>query len=63
MAADDPSSHNSALCYFATCGNVATVEAIGTYNALFGLEETVAMMLCERHAAIIEDVVVLVTTD
>jgi hypothetical protein len=45
------------------CDNVATVEAIRTYNAIFGLDEMVAMMLCERHAAIIEDVVVLVTTE
>jgi hypothetical protein len=59
----DPSSCDSARCYFAMCDNVATVEAIGTYNAIFGLDEMVAMMLCERHAAIIEDVVVLVTTE
>jgi hypothetical protein len=59
----DPSSYDTAPCYFSTCDSVATVEAIGTYHAIFGLDETVAMMLCARHATTIQDVVVLITTD
>jgi hypothetical protein len=57
----DDLAHETAPCYFSTCGDVGTVEAIGTYDALFGTSETVAMMLCERHAAILQDIVVLVT--
>jgi hypothetical protein len=63
MSAYEQSSYDSAPCYFATCDDVASVEAIGTYNAIFGTDETVAMMLCARHAETIQDVVVLVTTD
>ncbi|HYF10947.1 MAG TPA: hypothetical protein VEC09_01455 [Actinomycetota bacterium] len=59
----DPSSYETVPCYFSTCESAATVEAIGTYNAMFGLDETVAMMLCVRHASTIQDVVVLITTD
>jgi hypothetical protein len=58
----DPSSYEAVPCYFSTCDSAATVEAIGTYNAMFGPDETVAMMLCVRHASTIQDVVVLITT-
>ena len=50
-------------CYFSSCPNLGTIPAIGTYNAIFGLEETLAMALCDRHAVILNDVVVLVTTE
>jgi hypothetical protein len=57
-----PSHHKPDPCYFSTCENAGSIPAIGTYNAIFGLDETVAMLLCERHAAVLQDVVVLVTT-
>jgi len=63
MYQEDTSSDDSAPCFFPTCDAAATIEAIGTYNALFSLDETVAMMLCERHAKAVNDVVVLVTID
>jgi hypothetical protein len=40
-------------CYFASCRNPATVEAIGTYDSVFGLQETVALAVCERHHEIV----------
>jgi hypothetical protein len=63
MYAYEPAGDEPARCYFTTCTDVGTVEAIGTYNAVFGTRETIALMLCERHAARLQDVVVLVTTD
>ena len=42
-------------CYFATCLDPATVEAIGTYDGVSGVMETVALCLCERHAAAMRD--------
>jgi hypothetical protein len=43
-------------CYFARCPHRRTVEAIGTYDAVLGTSETVAMILCDRHADIRADV-------
>src|SRR5215212_2976872 len=48
--------------FLTCCTDAATVEAIGTYDEVFGIQETVAMMLCERHAAALRDVVVVVDT-
>jgi hypothetical protein len=59
----DPSGYDTAPCYFSTCDGVASVEAIATYNAVFGTDQTIAMMLCPHHAMTLQDVVVLVTTD
>ena len=63
MHEDDASSDGFSRCFLAPYNAAATIDAIGTYDALFGLDETVAMMLCERHAEAVEDVVVLVTID
>ena len=63
MSQDDASIDGFSPCFFAACNDAATVEAIGTYSALFGLDEVVAMWLCERHAVVVDDVVVLVTID
>jgi hypothetical protein len=49
-------------CYFATCRNPAMVEASGTYDSAFGLQETVALAVCERHAEALGDEVVLLQT-
>jgi hypothetical protein len=57
-----PSSDKPDQCYFSACRDPETIPAIGTYNAIFGLDETVAMVLCDHHAAVLQDVVVLVTT-
>jgi hypothetical protein len=37
-------------------------EAIGTYDEVFGLEETRVLELCERHAEALRDVVVVLET-
>jgi hypothetical protein len=49
-------------CYFATCGEPAAVEAIGTYDFACGVEQTIALVLCERHAESLRDEVILLTT-
>jgi hypothetical protein len=33
-------------CWFVTCGEPAAYEAIGAYNDVFGIDETVALVLC-----------------
>jgi hypothetical protein len=37
-------------CYFPECNDPPTVEAIVTYDCVFGVEQTVALALCRRHA-------------
>jgi hypothetical protein len=46
-------------CDFAECNDPPTVEAIGTYDGVFGIEETVALALCRRHADALRDDVLL----
>jgi hypothetical protein len=47
-------------CYFPECNDPPTVEAIVTYDCVFGVEQTVALALCRRHAdALGEELVVL----
>ena len=50
------------MCWFAPCQEPVLVEAIGTYEDVFGLEQTVPMALCDRHARIIQDNVVILRT-
>ncbi len=49
-------------CYVAACGDTAIVEAIGTYDGVFGIVETVAFALCERHAEALRNEVVVLAT-
>jgi hypothetical protein len=49
-------------CFFVSCSEPATVEAIGTYHGAVDLEETVALVLCERHALALQDGLVLLQT-
>jgi hypothetical protein len=49
-------------CWFFDCPQPAILEAIGRYEDLFGVEETVPMFLCEQHAATLRDHVVLLAT-
>jgi hypothetical protein len=49
-------------CYFATCDEPAAVEAIGTYDGVFGLDETVPLVLCDRHASLLRDHVIVLST-
>jgi hypothetical protein len=35
------------------------VEGIGTYDGVFGIEETVALTLCRRHADALRDELVI----
>ena len=35
-------------CFLLLCRAPAGVEAIGTYGEVFGIEEIVALVLCER---------------
>jgi hypothetical protein len=49
-------------CYFTTCGEPAVVEAIGSYDFACGVEQTVALALCVRHAEALRDEVILLTT-
>jgi hypothetical protein len=47
-------------CDFAECNDPLTVEAIGTYDGVFGVKETAALTLCRRHAdALAEELVVV----
>ena len=49
-------------CYFTTCSTPATVEAIGCFDKVFGIEQTVALALCERLAASLRDEVLVLDT-
>ena len=49
-------------CYFATCLEPAAVEAIGIYDFACGVEQTIALALCEDHAESLRDEVILLTT-
>jgi hypothetical protein len=37
-------------CWFVTCGEAATLDAIGTWDDASGIERTVAVALCRFHA-------------
>jgi hypothetical protein len=50
-------------CWFLGCRQPAVVEAVGRYDDVFGVESTVAMALCDRHASAARDDVVILTTD
>jgi hypothetical protein len=50
-------------CFFGTCGEPAIVEAIRSYDDVYGIEETVALELSERHAEALADELVVVTTE
>jgi hypothetical protein len=49
-------------CYFTACAEPAVVEAIGTYDFACGVEQTIALALCEDHAESLRDEVILLTT-
>jgi len=49
-------------CYFAECDEPPTVEAIGTYDRVFGIEQTVALARCRRHADALADELLLLET-
>jgi hypothetical protein len=49
-------------CFFASCAEEASLEAIGTYQGALGLDETVALVLCERHAHALQDGLVILET-
>jgi len=46
-------------CYVADCTDPPAVEAIGTYDCVFGIEQTVALALCRRHADAVGDELVV----
>jgi hypothetical protein len=48
-------------CYWEPCPELATVEAIGTLDA-WGIIETVVLRLCDRHAATLDDEIVILET-
>ena len=41
------------------CAEPAATEAIGTYDGVFGIEETVPLALCRRHADALRDELVI----
>jgi hypothetical protein len=49
----------SGTCYFVTCAEAASVEAIGTWDVVFGVERTVPLALCRRHADALRDELLL----
>jgi hypothetical protein len=50
-------------CWFVGCRESAVFEAIGTYDDAFGVASTMAIGLCDRHASVLRDDVVILTTD
>ena len=46
-------------CYVPWCTDPATVEAIATYDLVFGIEQTVALALCRLHADALRDELLL----
>jgi hypothetical protein len=46
-------------CWFVPCPDEPVYEAIGTYDNVFGIEETVAMAPCPWHAEKLKDDVVV----
>ena len=49
-------------CFYVGCSEAPTVEAIGTYSGVFGVEETVALAACVRHISFLGDEVVMLAT-
>jgi hypothetical protein len=51
---------NDRPCWFTPCPDPVAFDAIGTYDDVFGIEETIAMALCSQHAEVVgDDLVVL----
>jgi hypothetical protein len=46
-------------CWFTPCPDPVAFDAIGTYDNVFGIEETIAMALCWQHAEVVGDDLVL----
>jgi hypothetical protein len=46
-------------CDFADCNDPPTVEAIASYDRVFGIEQTMALALCRHHADALRDELVL----
>jgi hypothetical protein len=49
-------------CFVIGCDETATVEGIGTHDGVCGIVETVALCLCERHAAALRNEVLVLAT-
>jgi hypothetical protein len=49
-------------CYFVQCREPPAIEAIGSYDGVFGIKETVAVVFCERHAKDLADEVLVLMT-
>jgi hypothetical protein len=49
-------------CWFVPCADPASVEAVGTWDRVCGIEQTIALALCRRHADALRDELLLLET-